>query len=613
MKFSHKAKNNDESKASPSVLLIWLTGIIFSTLCISSEKFSPQKTLLNPYLQKKHVIHDLRSNFMKYKITNREEMPVPGGKGAGILYRNGSLQVFEHAELHTKMFVHPNGLNPSGSLNWLYTTATNRTDDSIEVVGIYAGWKEFGYLGIWDWSCNNDYPCQNGSSAPGFQWSTPFSEFECNMTEIVDQGGHYQTIIQYANISKKLDEEDPPLWLHEVMLWNYCNESWDLIYEHESRYNKLDCSLESNTCAFWGPILETFGDDPYPEINELGFADTLLYHDGIWSELSNEEASFKDPITPWELFHLDPNRGYGVGNYVNFAPPVANFSTDIKSGEIPVTVSFTDESLWSVTDWLWDFGDNRTSTEKNPVHTYYDPGIFTVSLTVTGPGGTDNDTKTDYIVANYEALLADFTADNTTGTVPHTVNFTDKSSGTITDWRWDFGDRKTSTMQNPQHVYNNKGIYTVTLTIWGPAGSNAAVKSSFIVVTAIDSDQDGVPDQTDGCANDPNKTEPGVCGCGFADTDLDSDGIVDCKDKCPDDPNNDIDNDNICGDLDCNDNDATIYPGATEICGDGIDQDCNGMDLVCPEGEDDNTSNTPAVVSGDDKGGSGCTIGSLNQ
>ncbi|MFC1839600.1 DNRLRE domain-containing protein [Thermodesulfobacteriota bacterium] len=52
----------------------------------------------------------------------------------------------------------------------------------------------------------------------------------------------------------------------------------------------------------------------------------------------------------------------------------------------------------------------------------------------------------------------------------------------------------------------------------------------FILYSDIDSDSDGIPDYMDGCDNDPEKTAPGVCGCGVADTDSDGDGVADCID-----------------------------------------------------------------------------------
>ena len=63
-------------------------------------------------------------------------------------------------------------------------------------------------------------------------------------------------------------------------------------------------------------------------------------------------------------------------------------------------MTFTDESIGTIDSWEWNFGDGGTSTEQNPTHTYNTPDTYTVSLTVTGPGGSDTETKIDYITVS---------------------------------------------------------------------------------------------------------------------------------------------------------------------------------------------------------------------
>ncbi len=77
------------------------------------------------------------------------------------------------------------------------------------------------------------------------------------------------------------------------------------------------------------------------------------------------------------------------------APPAANFTASPTSGTAPLTVQFTDQSTGSITSWSWDFGDGTTSTVQNPQHTYTAIGTYTVSLTVSGPGGSDTYTRTN--------------------------------------------------------------------------------------------------------------------------------------------------------------------------------------------------------------------------
>lgn len=83
-------------------------------------------------------------------------------------------------------------------------------------------------------------------------------------------------------------------------------------------------------------------------------------------------------------------------------------------------------------------------------------------------------------------------------------------------------------------------------------------------VADIDTDGDGTANCLDSCPNDPNKTAPGVCGCGVADTDSDGDGVKNCIDNCPTTPNpgqGDWDNDGI--------GDACYPPSTKEQCKNG--------------------------------------------
>lgn len=63
-----------------------------------------------------------------------------------------------------------------------------------------------------------------------------------------------------------------------------------------------------------------------------------------------------------------------------------------------------------------------------------------------------------------------------------------------------------------------------------------------------DSDSDGLPDCADACPHNPDKQDPGVCGCAMTDADQDQDGVPNCIDQCPYAPDTDSDGD---GAADC--------------------------------------------------------------
>ncbi len=132
-----------------------------------------------------------------------------------------------------------------------------------------------------------------------------------------------------------------------------------------------------------------------------------------------------------------------------------------------MTIDFLDLSLGNVVDWYWSFGDGNNSTEQNPVHSYTLPGNYMVSLNITTIDScTDIYTEEIWVWGDTLLCKSDFNFQlDTLNNTPHRYKFFDNSTGVITDWFWDFGDGTFSTLQNPTHIYETGGNYTVCLTI----------------------------------------------------------------------------------------------------------------------------------------------------
>ncbi len=123
-------------------------------------------------------------------------------------------------------------------------------------------------------------------------------------------------------------------------------------------------------------------------------------------------------------------------------------------------------------------------------------------------------------------------------------------------------------------------------------------------------DGDAFGNACENCDDDPNKTDPGVCGCGKADVDTDGDGFLDCEEECPNDKYKTLpglcgcgkvdvtDDDDADGVIDCIDNCLDLKnPGQEDADSDDVGDDCDN----CPD-----TKNTDQTNSDTDEFGDAC-------
>ncbi len=136
---------------------------------------------------------------------------------------------------------------------------------------------------------------------------------------------------------------------------------------------------------------------------ESGQIEYLEREDGIFggatSATPESDAASAPAVTidsyGWLHFAFEED---GAIYYTTDTPaPVANFTGDLLSGEIPLDVNFTNTSSGIYGKSEWTFGDGTTSLAQNPSHSYVTTGKKTVTLKVTGPGGVSTKSRFNYI------------------------------------------------------------------------------------------------------------------------------------------------------------------------------------------------------------------------
>jgi len=148
-----------------------------------------------------------------------------------------------------------------------------------------------------------------------------------------------------------------------------------------------------------------------------------------------------------------------------FVPGVVNagFTFTKASSCVADTFRFTNSSTGNITASLWDFGDNTTSNQTNPVHVYTVIDTYSVRLIASTAQCSDTFVNNNIIVTN--SFIASFTYSPAEPCANQPVAFTDNSQAAATNYLWAFGDGNILAQQNPSHTYLSGGVYNVSFTI----------------------------------------------------------------------------------------------------------------------------------------------------
>ena len=248
----------------------------------------------------------------------------------------------------------------------------------------------------------------------------------------------------------------------------------------------------------FAPVTVRFSGPPDPEITYYS-----------WNFGDGNTSAEQDPVHTFRMageYGISltvggPSGSSSFGRKITIrqrAAPVARFETSPDSGEAPLQVQFLNNTSGEVSVYRWNFGDGKSSAEREPRHTYIDAGAYDVELVADGPGGQSRyarqivvaeaqpqPTATVQVIHTVESPptpVASFRAEPRSGVAPLEVSFTNTSTDAdiASDWDFDGDGESDSSERDPTTVFDVPGTYTVRLRATGKGGTDSA--SAEIIV-----------------------------------------------------------------------------------------------------------------------------------